>query len=83
MTRPPRRGPRSAIIERALAEAGFALTDVVRTRIFVTDIATAGEVTAVHGAIFGEIRPAATLVGVGALIDPSLLVEIEAEARRG
>ena len=39
--------------------------------------------TAVHGAIFGEIRPAATLVGVGALIDPSLLVEIEAEARRG
>ena len=83
MTRPPRPAPRSAIIERALAEAGFALTDVVRTRIFVTDIATAGEVTAVHGAIFGEIRPAATLVGVGALIDPSLLVEIEAEARRG
>ena len=70
------------IIERALAEAGFALTDVVRTRMFVTDIATAGEVTAVHGAIFGDIRPAATLVEVSALIDPSLLVEIEAEARR-
>jgi len=71
------------IIEHALAEAGFALAEVVRTRMFVTDIAAAGEVTAVHGAIFGEIRPAATLVEVGALMDPSLLVEIEAEARRG
>jgi enamine deaminase RidA (YjgF/YER057c/UK114 family) len=71
------------IIEQALAEAGFALGDVVRTRLFVTDIGRAGEVTAVHGAVFGEIRPAATLVAVGALIDPSLLVEIEAEARRG
>ena len=70
------------IIERALAEAGFALGDVVRTRMFVTDIATAGEVTAVHGGIFGDIRPAATLVEVSALMDPSLLVEIEAEARR-
>ena len=70
------------IIERALAEAGFALGDVVRTRMFVTDIARFAEVTAVHGAVFGEIRPAATLVEVGALIDASLLVEIEAEARR-
>ena len=72
-----------AIIEDALAEAGFALADVVRTRMFVTDIASSGEVTAVHGAIFGEIRPVATLVEVGALIDPTLLIEIEAEARRG
>ena len=70
------------IIERALAEAGFALGDVVRTRMFVTDIARFAEVTAVHGAVFGQIRPAATLVEVGALIDASLLVEIEAEARR-
>jgi enamine deaminase RidA (YjgF/YER057c/UK114 family) len=70
------------IVERALAEAGFALGDVVRTRMFVTDIARSAEVTAVHGAVFGEIRPAATLVEVGALIDASLLVEIEAEARR-
>ena len=70
------------IIERALTEAGFGLADVVRTRMFVTDIARSAEVTAVHGAVFGAIRPAATLVGVGALIDPSLLVEIEAEARR-
>lgn len=72
-----------AIIEDALTEAGFSLTDVVRTRMFVTDIGSSGDVTAVHGSIFGEIRPAATLVEVGALIDPTLLIEIEAEARRG
>ena len=72
-----------AIIEAALGEAGFSLADVVRTRMFVTDMSRAGEVTAVHGAVFGEIRPAATLVEVAGLIDPSLLVEIEAEARRG
>ncbi len=72
-----------AIIEAALAEAGFSLADVVRTRMFVTDISRAAEVTAVHGEVFGAIRPAATLVEVSALIDPSLLVEIEADARRG
>ncbi len=71
-----------AIIERALTEAGFAMSDVVRTRMFVTDISRAPAVIAVHGAVFGEIRPAATLVEVSALIDPSLLVEIEADARR-
>ena len=70
------------IIERALTEAGFSLADVVRTRMFVTDIARAAEVSAVHGAVFREIRPAATMVAVSALMDPSLLVEIEAEARR-
>ena len=71
------------IIERALAEAGFGLADVVRTRMFVTDIARSAEVLAVHGAVFGQIRPAATLVEVSALIEPSALIEIEAEARRG
>jgi enamine deaminase RidA (YjgF/YER057c/UK114 family) len=71
------------IIAGALAEAGFELSDVVRTRLFVTDIGRSGEVLAVHGAAFGDIRPAATMVEVCALIDPSLLVEIEAEARRG
>jgi enamine deaminase RidA (YjgF/YER057c/UK114 family) len=70
------------IIERALAEAGFALTDVVRTRMFVTDIDDHVAVAAVHGEVFGAIRPAATLVAVAALMHPSLLVEIEAEARR-
>jgi enamine deaminase RidA (YjgF/YER057c/UK114 family) len=69
------------IIETALSEAGFSLADVVRTRMFVTDIGRSGEVLPVHARFFGEIRPAATLVEVSALIDPSLLIEIEAEAR--
>jgi enamine deaminase RidA (YjgF/YER057c/UK114 family) len=71
-----------AIIEAALTEAEFALSDVVRIRMFVTDISRAGEVMAVQGAVFASIRPAATLVEVSALMDPSLLIEIEAEARR-
>jgi enamine deaminase RidA (YjgF/YER057c/UK114 family) len=70
------------IIERALSEAGFRLSDVVRTRMFVTDIGRSAEVSAVHGAVFGQIRPASTMVEVSALMDPSLLIEIEAEARR-
>jgi enamine deaminase RidA (YjgF/YER057c/UK114 family) len=69
-----------AIVERALAEAGFGLADVVRTRMFVTDKAASGDVLAVHGEVFGAIRPAATIVEVAALIEPSILVEIEAEA---
>ena len=72
-----------AIIEGALAEAGFSLADVVRTRMFVTDITRSAEVLAVHGEVFGAVRPAATMVEVSALIDPSLLVEIEVDARRG
>ena len=71
------------IIEVALAEAGFELADVVRTRMFVTDIARWDEIVAVHGAVFGAIRPASTMVEVSALVDPSLLIEIEADARRG
>jgi len=71
-----------AIIAAALGEAGFTLGDVVRTRMFVTDISNWPEVIAVHGEVFGEIRPAATMVEVSALIDPTLLIEIEAEARR-
>jgi len=70
------------IIERALVEAGFSLAEVVRTRMFVTDVAHADAVAAVHGDVFREIRPAATLVAVAGLLHPSLLVEIEAEARR-
>ena len=72
-----------AIIETALGEAGFALDDIVRIRVFVTDITRAGEVMAVQSFVFGSIRPAATMVEVSALIDPSLLIEIEADARRG
>jgi enamine deaminase RidA (YjgF/YER057c/UK114 family) len=70
------------IIGRTLADGGFAFDEVVRTRMFVTDVAVAPEVIAVHGEVFGGIRPAATLVVIDALIHPSLLVEIEAEARR-
>jgi enamine deaminase RidA (YjgF/YER057c/UK114 family) len=69
-----------AIIEGALADAGFTMADVVRTRMFVTDISRSAEVLAVHGSVFADIRPAATMVGVSALIDPSLLIEIEADA---
>jgi enamine deaminase RidA (YjgF/YER057c/UK114 family) len=72
------------IIGRALEEAGFSFTDVVRTRMFVCDIAaSSAAISAVHGEVFGTIRPAATMVEVSALMDPTLLVEIELEARRG
>ena len=72
-----------AIIATALDEAGFVLADVVRTRMYVTRAADAPTVAAVHGEFFGAVRPAATLVVVEALIEPGLLVEIEAEAVRG
>jgi len=68
------------IIERALAEAGAALTDVVRTVVYVTDIAHADGVTRAHGEAFADIRPASTLVAVSALVNPDLVVEIEAYA---
>jgi enamine deaminase RidA (YjgF/YER057c/UK114 family) len=71
-----------AIVEGALSEAGFALEDVVRTRMYVVDPADADAVAAVHGELFRHVRPAATLVVVARLIRPSLLVEVEAEARR-
>ncbi|MDM4142952.1 MULTISPECIES: RidA family protein [Mycobacterium] len=67
-------------IEIALDQAGAALNDVVRTRIYVTDISRWREVGAVHEQVFGAIRPAATMVEVSALIAPELLVEIEADA---
>jgi enamine deaminase RidA (YjgF/YER057c/UK114 family) len=67
-------------IEIALNEAGVALSDVIRTRIYVTEISRWREVAAVHAEVFGQIRPAATMVEVAALIAPELLVEIEADA---
>lgn len=67
-------------IEIALGDAGATLGDVVRTRIYVTDISRWREVGEVHAQVFGEIRPAATMVEVSALIAPDLLVEIEADA---
>lgn len=65
---------------RALAEAGATLHDVVRTRMFVTDIARWEDIGRVHGEFFRDVRPVATMVQVARLIDPGLLVEIEVEA---
>jgi enamine deaminase RidA (YjgF/YER057c/UK114 family) len=68
------------IIAGALAELGAGLEHVVRTRLFVTDIGQWEAIGRAHGEAFGDIRPAATMVQVAALIDPEMLVEIEADA---
>ena len=67
-------------IAQALSDAGATLADVVRTRMFVTDISRWEEIGRAHGEAFAAIKPAATMVQVAALIDPDLLVEIEVEA---
>ena len=67
-------------IGRALAEAGAGFEDVIRTRIYVTDIARWEEVGRAHGEVFRDVRPASTLVAVASLVRPDLLVEIEATA---
>jgi enamine deaminase RidA (YjgF/YER057c/UK114 family) len=67
-------------VERALAQAGASFQDVVRTRMFVTDISTSEMVGRAHGEVFRDIRPVATMVEVRRLIDPDMLVEIEVEA---
>lgn len=68
------------IMRDALVEAGGALDDVIRTRMFITDAAHADAVGAAHGEFFSEIRPASTMVVVGGLLDPRWVVEMELEA---
>jgi enamine deaminase RidA (YjgF/YER057c/UK114 family) len=68
------------VIERALTEAGASMRDVVRYRVFVTDIADAPAVGAELSRVFADIRPAGTVVGTSALVDPALRVEIEVDA---
>jgi enamine deaminase RidA (YjgF/YER057c/UK114 family) len=71
------------ILTQALERAGFTLADVVRTRMFVTDISRWEEIGRAHGEFFGDVRPASSMLQVSALIDPAMLVEIEADAVRG
>jgi enamine deaminase RidA (YjgF/YER057c/UK114 family) len=67
-------------VEDALHQAGAGLKDVVRTRTFITDVNLWPEYARAHEEIFGQIRPAASLIGINALIDPAMLVEIEVTA---
>jgi enamine deaminase RidA (YjgF/YER057c/UK114 family) len=71
-----------AALTAALERAGFALADVVRTRMYLTDIARWEELGRVHGEVFRDVRPATAMIGVSALLHPDMLVEIEADAVR-
>lgn len=68
------------IIEKALEEAGASMKDVVRTRMFVTDISQWEEIGRAHGEFFKEIKPASTMLEISGLINPEMLIEIEVSA---
>lgn len=67
-------------IEKALLEAGARLSDVVRTRMFAVDVADGSEIGRAHSEFFGEVLPASTLVEIMRLVEPEMLIEIEADA---
>jgi len=68
------------IVARALAEAGATVPDVVRTRVYLVDAADAAVIGTVHGSVFGDVRPASTMIVVAGLLDPRWKVEVEVEA---
>ena len=68
------------IVARALAEAGASVPDVVRTRVYLVDRADATAIGTVHGSVFGDVRPASTMIVVAGLLDPRWKVEVEVEA---
>ncbi|MDC7695386.1 RidA family protein [Asticcacaulis sp. DXS10W] len=68
-------------IVKAVEEAGGSVTDIIRTRIFLTDMSLWQDAARAHGEVFGEIRPASSFLGTSALINPEWLVEIEASAQ--
>jgi len=68
------------VIESALAQAGYTLEDIVRTRVYVSDASHMDDVAKAHGELFGDIRPAATMLAGISFINPKMLVEIEADA---
>ena len=76
----PKVGKQMPAVKKALQEAGASLQDVIRTRVFVTDISHWEAIGRAHGEAFAEIMPASAMVEVSGLIDPDMLVEIEADA---
>jgi len=68
------------VIKKAIHGLGGKMEDVIRTRIYVTDISLWEEVAEVHGEVFGNIKPATSMIEISALIDPDMLIEIEATA---
>ena len=70
------------VVRRALEQAGLGLADVVRTRMFLADMAHEADVARAHLELFGDVRPAATMLAVAGFVDPRMLVEVEADAYR-